>query len=113
MIHTPSSDVKKLGKNQFARLFPSLQEAPIQPALPAPDIAELLARLLLIQAGINPPHQTDAEGKQVDDTPAASDRLCIATPELNYLLKMCGKPAGGTFDSLPTRFQKYGGKGLS
>ena len=55
MIQKPSADAKKWGKNQFSGLFPSLQEAPIQPTPPSTDTEKLLAWLLLLQAGIQPP----------------------------------------------------------
>ena len=39
MMQTPSADAKKWVRNQFARLFPSLQEAQVQPTPPSPDIS--------------------------------------------------------------------------
>ena len=108
MMQTPSDDAKKWGKNQFARLFPSLQESPAHPTPPAPNIVELLETSLPTQAGILASRRIYGERKQADDTPAASDRLSIATPKLKALLKMCGKTARVIFDSLPTRFQKCG-----
>ena len=105
-MQTPSADAKKWGKNQFSRLFPSLQEAQFQPTPLAPDIAKLLARLIPIQAGILATRRTDGEVKRAEETPVAYDCFVISTPELKYLLQLCGKPSGGTFDSLPTWFQK-------
>ena len=61
MMQTPLADAKKLGGNQLSRLFPSLQEAQVQPTPIAPNIAELLARLLPIQEGILDPLITDGE----------------------------------------------------
>ena len=58
-MQTPSADAKKRRKNQLSRLFPSLQEAQIHPSTPETDITELLARILPLQAAIQPPSQTD------------------------------------------------------
>ena len=109
-MQTPSADTRKWGKNQFSVLFPSLQEAPIHPTPPATDISELLPWIIPLQAGIQPPRQTDGEGNQSEDTPAASDHLGISTPELKALLQMCGKPPGVTLNSLPTWSNKFGKK---
>ena len=106
-MQTASADAKKRGNNQFALLFLSFQEDPVHPTPPAPDTSELLARLLPLQSGIQASRRTDGEVKQANETPAEYDRLGIATPELKDLIKMRGKPAGGTFDSLPRWLQKY------
>ena len=103
-MQTPSADTKKMGLNQFDVLFPSLQEAQVQPPPAAPAIAELLAILLPLQMGIQTPRRIDGELKQANETLAVSDCLGISTPELKAILKMCGKSDGGTFDSLSTWF---------
>ena len=97
-----------MGENNFSRLFPSLQEAPIQPTPTSTDIVEILARILPIEADIQPPRQTDGEENQSDNTPEASNRFGITTPDLKALLQMCGKSTDGSFDSLPTWFQQCG-----
>ena len=63
MMQTPSVDAKKWGRNQFAILLKSLQEAQVQPTPPAPEITELLSIILPPQAGIIYPHRTEGEKK--------------------------------------------------
>ena len=97
-----------MDKNKLSRLFTSLQESPIQTPPPATDIVEILARILLIQVGIQPPPKTDGEEKKSEDTHAVSDCLGISTPDLKSLLQLCVKKTGGEFQYLPKWFQQCG-----
>ena len=112
-MQTPSADEKLWGRNQFSRLFPSLQESQVHPTPTAPKILEILTIILPLQVGILSPRRTEGEEKQAEETPLSSDRLGIANPELKDLLQMCGKVAFGTLNPLPTWFQKCRGKCLS
>ena len=61
----PPDDAKKWVKNQFARLFSSLQEDPVQPTSISPNIAELIERLLPLQAGFLAPCRKYGEEKKI------------------------------------------------
>ena len=66
-----------------------------------------MARILPIQAVIETACRTDSEGKQADNTPAASNHLGIITPELKTLLQMYGKNSVGHLNTF-----KYGSRNV-
>ena len=60
-MQTPSADEKLWGRNQFSRLFPSLQESQVHPTPTAPKILEILTIILPLQVGILSPRRTEGE----------------------------------------------------